>query len=350
MFKTIRDFDVANKRVLVRADFNVPLSEEGEILDDFRIRAALLTIKYLAEKEAKIILMSHLGRPEGRIVEGLRLAPIQKRIGEFLNIPVFMAPDCIGPKTEELIREMKSGEIILLENLRFHPEEEAADENFAKELAKLGDIYINDAFGASHRAHASVSGITKFLPAGAGFLMEKEVKILSGIIENPQRPLVAVIGGKKAETKAGVINKISEIGDWVLIGGLIRKEIKEKNISLKFPEKIIEPVDGLEGKDIGPKTIEIFKEKISQAKTIFWSGPLGQIEEERFSQGSEEIAKLIIESKAFSVAGGGETVAFINRLGLIERFNHVSTGGGAMLEFLSGKSLPGLQALEQQID
>jgi len=233
-----------------------------------------------------------------------------------------------------------------LENLRFHKEEEENDENFARKLASLGDIFINDAFGASHRPHASIVGIPKFLPSAAGLLLEKEIKTLNGLLENPQRPLVAIIGGAKVEDKVKVIDKISELSESILIGGLINKEIKEKNISFKYPRKIISPLDEIEGKDIGPKTIELFKREILRAKTIFWNGPLGKIEEEQFQNGSKKIANYIIESRAFSVVGGGETVEFLNKINLAEKFSHLSTGGGAILEFLSGEKLPGIAALE----
>ena len=344
--KTLRDFDVKNKRVLVRCDFNVPLSDQGNILDDFRIKQTLPTINYLIEKGAKVILMSHLGRPEGRVVESLKLTPVQNRLMEYLDLSITRAPDCIGEEIKKWTMEMLPSEILLLENLRFHKEEEENNESFAKTLSKLGDIYINDAFGVCHRAHASTIGIPKYLPSGAGLLLEKEVKVLRELMENANLPLVAIIGGKKAETKVKVIDKISEIGDWVLIGGLIQKEIKEKDIRLKFPQKIIGPVDEIEGKDIGPETCELFKRKIVLAKTIFWAGPLGIIEEEEFSKGSESVAQAIIKSSAFSVVGGGETVEFINKIGLTEKFNHLSTGGGAMLKFLSGQPLPGIKALE----
>ncbi|MBI2626328.1 MAG: phosphoglycerate kinase [Candidatus Nealsonbacteria bacterium] len=345
--KTVRDFDVANKRVLVRCDFNVPLSETGEILDDFRIKKTIPTIEYLLGKGAKIILMSHLGRPEGKVVEEFRLTPVQDKLTEYLDISVAKAPDCIGAEIEKWTKGMRSGETLLLENLRFYKEEEENDENFAKELSKLGDIYINDAFGASHRAHASIAGITKFLPSAGGLLLEKEIEVLTSLLKNPQKPLVAVIGGKKVEDKAGVVDKISKTADLVLVSGLIEKEIKEKSLEFKYPNKIIGPVDEIGGgKDVGPETIRLFREKIMQAKTVFWSGPLGKIEDEEFAGGTKALAQAIIESKAYSVAGGGETMEFVNKLGLGEKFSHLSTGGGAMLEFLSGKSLPGLEALE----
>lgn len=329
--RTLKDFDVTNKRVLVRADFNVPLSESGDILDDFRIKKTIPTIEYLIEKGAKVILMSHLGRPDGKIMEEFSLRPVAKRLEELLGRNVAFAKD---------------GELVLLENLRFHKEEEENDENFSKELAKLGDIYINDAFSVSHRAHASIVGIAKFLPTGAGLLLEKEIKVLEDLIKNPQKPLVAIIGGKKVEDKSKVIDKISEVADFVLVSGLIKKEIDEKNLKFKYPDKIIGPVDEIGGgKDVGPETLKLFREKIMRAKTVFWSGPLGKIEEDEFAKGTEALIKAIIESGAYSVAGGGETMEFVNQLGFGEKFSHLSTGGGAMLEFLSGEKLPGLEVL-----
>ncbi|MBI2625152.1 MAG: phosphoglycerate kinase [Candidatus Nealsonbacteria bacterium] len=340
--KTIRDFGVRNKRVLVRADFNVPLSppaggqeKQGEILDDLRIRATLPTIDYLINNGAKIILMSHLDSPGGKVVEELKLDKVQERLMEYLDLSITKAPDCIGPKIEKWTKEMRPGEILLLENLRFRKEEENNDENFAADLSKLGDIYINDAFGVSHRAHASIVGVPKHLPSGAGFLLEKEIKTLNMILKNPDKPLIAIVGGVKAETKGAIIDRISKVADWVLVGNIIAKNIDGK--------KVLKPVDG--AKDIGPKTIEIFKEKIFQAKTVFWSGPLGMVEKKEFQKGSLEIAKSIVESKAFSVAGGGETTEFINKIGFEDKFSYISTGGGAMLEFLSGKKLPGIESL-----
>ncbi|MFH1423693.1 MAG: phosphoglycerate kinase [Candidatus Nealsonbacteria bacterium] len=323
IMKTLKDFDVRGKRVLVRVDFNVPLSERGEILDDFRIRETLPTIRYLIKKGAKLLLMSHLGNPGGKFVKELQLTPVSERLAELL-----------GEKVE------------LLENLRFNSGEEQNDENFAKELAQKGDIYINDAFGACHRAHASIVGISKFLPSGAGFLLEKEVESLTKLSINPEKPLVAIIGGAKVETKVVMIDKISEKADFVLISGLIGKGVVGQKIALKYPEKIVFPVDETGGgKDIGQETVKLFKAKIAEAKTIFWNGPLGKIEDEEFASGTEELAKAIAESCAFTVVGGGETVEFITELGLIKKFSHVSSGGGAMLAFLSGEKLPGLEAL-----
>jgi len=342
--KFLKDFVFKGKRVLVRCDFNVPLSEKGEILDDFRIKETIPTIEYLIKKGAKVILMSHLGKPKGKVIESLRLDKIQEKLMEYLDLSIVKAPDCVGSEIENWTKEMAEGEILLLENLRFHKEEEENNENFAKELAKLGDIYINDAFACCHRAHASIVGITKFLPSGAGLLLEKEIKSLEKIIQNPAKPLVSIFGGDDPDFKA--IEEISKIADFILIGGLIENLLKEQNIKLEFPEKIIKPIDDVEGKDIGQKTIKNFKEKISLAKTIFWSGPLGKIEEKRFQKGTKEIAKAIIESGAFSVIGGGETIEFINKLGLVEKFSHVSTGGSALLFYLAGEKLPGIEALK----
>jgi phosphoglycerate kinase len=343
--KTLKDFNFKNKRVLVRCDFNVPLSEKGDILDDFRVQKTLPTINHLVQKEAKIILMSHLDDPEGKVVEILRLTNVQKRLEELLGKSVIKPEDCIGEDIKEKTLKIKD-EIILLENLRFHKEEEEGDLSFAKELSKSGDIYINEAFSVCHRSHASIVGITKYLPSGAGLILEQEIEYLRKIFENPKRPMLAIIGGKKVETKVKFINRISEICDQVLISGLIEKEIEEKKIEIKNPEKIIKPLDSLGGGlDIGPKTIKLFREKIIEAETIIWNGPFGKIEEKQFRKGTKEIARAIIDSKVFSVAGGGETVEFIKDLKLVDKFSHVSTGGGAMLAFLSGEKLPGVEAL-----
>ena len=342
--KFLKDFEVKDKRVLLRCDFNVPLSPEGEILDDFRIKETIPTIEYLIKKGARAILMSHLGKPKGKVVENLKLDRIQEKLMEYMNLSVTKAPDCVGKEIENWSREMASGEVLLLENLRFHKEEEENDENFAKSLAKLGDIYINEAFSCSHRAHASIVGITKFLPSGAGFLLEKEIKSLDKIVQNPKKPLIFIFGGDDPDFE--IVDKVSEKANWILIGGLIERQIVEQNIKLKFPEKIIKPVDSENGTDIGKETLDIFKEKILLAKTIFWSGPLGKIEDERFQKGTKEVAKTIIESGGFSVVGGGETIHFLNEISLLEKFNHVSTGGSALLSYVAGEKLPGIEALK----
>ncbi len=343
--KSLKDFNCHGKKILLRCDFNIPLSEQGNILDDFRIKQTLPTIEYLKERGVKVILISHLNRPEGKELKySLRVVGV--RLQELLGFNVRFLSDCIGDEVKKEIDKMELGEIVLLENLRFHKQEEENDSDFAKELASLGDIYINDAFAVCHRKHASIVGIPQYLVSGQGLLLEKEIKILTDLIKNPKRPLISIIGGKKAETKARFINKISEIADFVLINEILDKEIEEKGIILNNPQKIIRPIDNIDTFDIGPKTIELFKEKIKKAKTVFWSGPLGKIEDKEYRNGSEQIAKAIIESNVFSIMGGGETIEFINQSGESSKFNHLSTGGGAMLSFLSGEELPGLQALK----
>lgn len=344
--KNLKTFNVEEKRILVRCDFNVPLDDKGNILDDFRIIETLPTIRYLIENKARIILISHLGEPDGKVVNILKLDKVQKKLSELLSIVVKKAGDCVGLEVAELVDDLKSGEVLLLENLRFHKGEIENDPEFAKELSKLADIYINDAFSVCHRAHASIAGVPKYLPSYAGFLLEKEILNLNKVLENPEKPMLAIIGGKKVETKTKVINKISKSADFVIISGLIKKEAIEKKIEFDFPEKIVGPLDFLDALDIDEKTQELFREKIKNAKTILWNGPFGKTEDKMYMKGTLEIAKAIIESKAYSVVGGGETVEFIKREGLISKFSHVSTGGGAMLAYLSGDKLPGLKALE----
>lgn len=344
---TLKKVSCKNKKVLLRCDFDVPLSKKGEILDNFRIEGALPTIQYLIKNKAKVVLIGHMGRPHGKVIRSLRLTPVQKRLSKCLGIPVAKTADCVGPEAEKAIADMGPGEVILLENLRFHKEEEENDKAFAKKLAELGDIYVNNAFANSHRNHASMTGIPRYLPSASGFLLEKEIKILNNLIKKPEKPLVAVIGGAKVETKANLINRISEIADTVLIGGLIAREIKEKDIYLNYPRKIVSPAAGeIETKDIGPKTVKLFRTKIMRAKTVFFNGVVGEIEDKRFTKGTEEILKAIIKSKAFSIIGGGDTVKFVNKLGLTSKFNYISTGGGAMIAFLAGEKLPGAEALK----
>jgi len=386
--KTLKDFNFKNKRVLVRCDFNVPLDEKGSILDDFRIRQTIPTIKYLVKEGAKVILISHLDDPKGRIVENLRLTPLQEKLMEYLDLSVVKANDCIGPEVEGWLKEMKEGEILLLENIRFHKGEEENDENFAKELAKLGDTYINDAFSVCHRAHASVVGIPKFLPSGMGLLLEKEIKVLSNVLEKPWRPLVAIIGGVKISTKIKLIEKFLEIADHLLLGGeiantilsgkgiLVGRPLPEKEVLEKIEKidltnlKLHLPVDGIislkerkedflrEGAigtfkkeegvfDIGSETRAIFEKIIKTAKMIIWNGPLGLFEDERFEKGTREVALEIARNHtAFKIIGGGETIEAVTKFGLLDKFDHVSTGGGAMLEFLAGEKLPGIEVLK----
>ena len=395
MIRNLRHFNVKNKRVLVRADFNVPLDKKGNILDDFRIKQTLPTIEYLLKKGAKLILMSHLGKPEGKVVESLKLTPVQEKLKEYLGLPIAKTDDCVGKKTEDRVLGMEPGEILLLENLRFYKEEEesANAENFAKKLAKLGQIYINDAFGACHRPHASIVGVPKYLPSGTGLLLEKEIKILSQVLKRPWRPLVAIIGGAKISSKIKVIEKFLERADHLLLAGkianavlstkgiLLGKPISEPEVVKKVEKidltcsKLHLPVDVLvsladletglkEGYfrqagpgqvrkdeaayDIGPETVRIFSKIIKTAKMIFWSGPSGMFEEQKFEKGTKEIAQSIARNHlAFKIAGGGDTALALNKFGLIDKFDHISTGGGAMLSFLGGEELPGLKALEK---
>jgi len=360
--KTLKDFNFQNKKVLIRCDFNVPINECGDILNDFRIKETIPTLKYLIAKGASLILISHLGDPQGKIVEGLRLNKIKEVLNKYLGFSIEKTNDCIGKEVQKKINQLNQGEVLLLENVRFYKEEEENDESFAKNLANLADIYINEAFSVCHRNHASVSGVAKFLPSGAGLLLEKEINVINKLKDNPEKPLVVIIGGKKVETKSKLIDNFSDNAEWILVGGLLIKEIKDKNLKLKKPEIILGPVDIIDENlnikkieeinnepmpDIGPETIKIFKEKIQKAKTIFWNGPLGKTEEEKFTTGSKEIAKAIVDSKAFSVVGGGETVEFITKQGIFNQFGHVSTGGGAMMAYLGGEQLPGLKALEK---
>lgn len=389
MSKTLQDFNFKNKKVLLRCDFNVSLSKKGEILDDFRIKQTIPTIEHLIKQGAKVILMSHLGNPGGKTVENLRLIPVQEKLKEYLNISIIKTDDCIGKNVEDTVNQMKEGEVLLLENIRFHKEEEEGDLNFAEKLAKLADIYINDAFGVCHRKHASVALLPKFLPYGKGLLLEKEIKTLSNVLEKPWRPLVVIIGGVKISTKIKMIEQFLKTADHLLIGGKIANTVlsgkgiligrplpddetleKINRIDLTNPKMHL-PVDGIislknkeegfirqgavgtakkeEGVyDIGPETIKIFKEIIKTAKMIVWNGPLGLFEDKKFEKGTREIAEEIVRNyNAFKIVGGGETISIITKLGLLDKFDHVSTGGGAMLEFLSGEKLPGIAALEE---
>lgn len=339
--KTIKNLkNLKGKKVIVRCDFNVPL-KNGKILDDFRIKAAFPTIKYLLSKKAQIILISHLGDPGGKKKEELSLKPIANYLRKKLRVKVSLLEDIpsqIPPKKEKTI--------FLLENIRFWEGEEKCDLEFAKKIAKLGEIFVNEAFSASHRKHASLYLLAKLLPSYLGICFENELKNLEKFLKSPKKPLICLIGGKKIETKAPLIEKFLEMADWILVNHLIWHEIKEKMPQLKDSSKIIYPIDGVnENLDIGPKTIQVFEEKIRQGKTIFWNGPFGKVEEKKYQEGTKQIAKIISKVKALSIVGGGETIEFLNSLKLIKKFTFVSTGGGAMLEFLSGKKLPALEVL-----
>jgi len=387
--KFLKDFNVKNKRVLVRCDFQIPLSEKGEILDDFKIKLTIPTIEYLKKKKAKIILMSHW-QPEGK-GEAQSLKPIFFRLKELLGQELKFLDDCLGEKVKKEIEKMKMGEVLLLENLRFYKEEKENNLDFAQKLAKLGDIYINEAFSVCHRAHASIVGIPKYLPSAMGFLLEKEIKNLNKILKNPFHPLVVIIGGKKIETKIKVIENFLERADHLLLGGKIANTIlgvkgifKDGFLTEGIEEKMFKKIESLDLTnpklhlpldvivsldetglvyirqaapanfkkdemilDIGPETINIFSKIIKQAKMILWNGPLGLFERKLFEKGTKEIAQAIVQNRsAFKVAGGGETVAALNKFGFFNNFDHVSTGGGAMLEFLAGEELPGIKALK----
>ena len=355
--KSIRDIDVLNKRVLVRVDFNVPLDLETKtkITDDKRIRESLATINYLIEHNAKVILCSHIGKTK----EKLSLAPVAKRLSELLGKEVPLLVDVIGPNVEKVVNNMKPQDVVLLDNLRKFEQEEANDEAFAKSLASLGDIFVNDAFGTAHRAHASTEGVTKFLPSVCGFLIEKEIKALDDGINNPVRPLVAIIGGAKVSSKIAVLeedkidtaieimDKAKNLGVKLVlpIDTVVAREFKEDAEAMVV--KINEIPVGFQGLDVGPKTVEVFKEEIANAGTVVWNGPVGVFEYAKFAKGTIEIAKALAESKAVSIIGGGDSASAVAKFGLEDKMTHVSTGG-ASLEFMEGKELPGIVALEDK--
>ena len=346
--KTIKDIEVIGKKVLLRCDFNVPVDEKGNILDDYRIKQAIPTIKFLIEKKAKVIIMSHLD-PESTGVADKKytLDRVGERLAEYLNMDIAKADGCIGPEIEGNVTALKDGQVMLLENLRFYKEETSGDLDFAKKLSYLGEVYVNEAFSVCHRAHASIIGIPQFLPHCMGLLLEKEITTLDKIMRAPEKPMVAIVGGTKVETKSKFINNISEVSDFVLISGLLKKEVDEKGIQFKYPEKVIGPVGELGALDINEESIKLFHDKIISAKTVLWNGPFGKFEDAEYARGTLAIANAIIESGAFSVVGGGETVEFLEKQGMIDKFGHVSTGGGAMLNYLSGDILPGIVALQQ---
>ena len=387
--KTIKDIDLKGKRVLVRVDFNAPL-KEGKVADDTRLRAALPTIRYLLDQGTKVILMSHLGRPKGKVVDGLRLDPVAKRLSELLGLPVRKLDDCVGDEVKAAIAGMKPGEVVLLENTRFHPEESKNDPDFARKLAELADVFVNDAFGAAHRAHASIVGVAGYLPAVAGLLMEKELSFLSKALESPERPFVAILGGAKISDKIGVIrNLLPKVDALLVAGGMANTFLKAKGYGVgeslveeesldvarglmeEAGEKLVLPVDAVVADrfaadaasnavpvdevppdwrilDVGPETVELFQGKLAVAKTIVWNGPLGVFEFPRFAEGTFAIARFLAELKATTIVGGGDVVAAVRRAGVADKITHVSTGGGVALEFLEGKELPGVAALEDR--
>jgi len=391
--QTIKDINVKGKKVIVRVDFNVPLDKSLNITDDRRITEALPTIQYLIKGgAAKVILMSHLGRPDGQVVESLRLNPVAERLEKFLSEKVLKLDECIGEKVKEAVAKSKEW-VILLENLRFHKEEEKNDDKFAKELASLADIYVNDAFGTAHRAHASTAGITKFLPSVAGFLIDKEMKYLGKAVENPQKPFVVILGGAKVSDKITLIENLLTKADTILIGGgmaytflkaqgksignskleadkievakslLEKAKVKKIDIVLSTDFVVVQDFnssqgmkvvkdqieDGWQGVDIGPETRKRFKEVLAKAKTIIWNGPVGVFENDDFAKGTKEIAEYIATLKGVtSIIGGGDSAAAISKFKLDDKMTHISTGGGASLEFLEGKILPGIAALNDK--
>lgn len=389
----ITDVDVRGKRVLMRADFNVPVNEQGEITDDKRITAALPTIKYLVDHKAKVILMSHFGRPKGKPVDSMRLDPVAKRLSELLGQPVVKVDDCIGEVVEQAVAKLNEGDVLLLENVRFYAEEEANDLEFAKKLAAVGDIYVNDAFGTAHRAHASTAGVAEYLPAVSGFLMEKELKFLGGAVNDPKRPFVAILGGAKVQDKIAVIEALLNKVDTLIIGGgmaytflkakgyeigkslldadridfckKIMADAEAKGVQLLLPVDVVVaaefaadaehkvvaadqiPADW-EGLDIGPETIKLFSDAIAKAETVIWNGPMGVFEFPAFAKGTNAVAQALADSSAITIIGGGDSAAAVEQAGLAEKMTHVSTGGGASLEFLEGKELPGVAALNDR--
>ena len=389
--KTVKDVALKGKRVLLRADLNVPLSDGG-VEDDTRIRESLPTIKYILDEGGRLIIMSHLGRPKGEVKPELSLAPVAERLGELLGQEVVMAPDCVGAEVKALVDQLTDGQAILLENTRFHAGESKNDPAFVAQLAELGDILVNDAFGTAHRAHASNVGLAEALGGSvAGFLMEKEIEYLTRATESPKHPYIIVLGGAKVSTKIGVVDNLLKVADNILMGGLMANvylsaaghkvgkskiepdllESARRGLSKDLDGKIKLPLDHIAAEelsadakgeyfpqldlpeevmalDIGPKTVESYKSILADAQTIFWNGPLGVFEYESFSGGTRAIATAIAESSATTIAGGGETVAAINKFGLARNFDHISTGGGASLEFLEGKELPGITSISEK--
>lgn len=343
--KYLKDLDFKNKRVLVRVDYNVPI-ENGEIKDDSRIKITLPTIEYILKKpKSKIVLLSHLGRPDGKVVPEFSLRPVAEKLKELLRREIKFIDDIISEKGDESVRGLSDGEIALAENIRFHPEEEKNDEQFAVKICHHFGVFVNDAFSASHRAHATVSQIPRFKPSCAGFLMEREIKELSRALNPPKRPAMAIIGGAKIETKLPVIENLAKVYDVVLVGGKIAVEAKEKNMN--FSQNVVLPEDFAEGNfDIGPKTIEKYQMAISAAAFLVWNGPMGKFEEKEYRKGTDVVYDAIVSADAYKIAGGGESFEYIDSRNGAGKFNFISSGGGAMLSFLSGKKLPGIEALE----
>ena len=391
--KSIKDIQISGKRLLMRVDFNVPLDKEQKITDDNRIQAALPTIKYALNNNAKLILMSHLGRPKGEVKKEFSLAPAAQRLSELLGKPVKMMQDCIGDEVKQAVSAMADANVIMLENLRFHKQETDNDAEFAKELASLGEVFVNDAFGTCHRAHASTEGVTKYLESASGLLVEKEIEYFEKIVTQPEKPFVFLLGGAKVADKIPVIENMMEKADSILIGGAMAYTFMKvkgidvgssrmeeemidtvKNILDKAKSKgvdIVLPVDhivtdnietasnvkttdgesieqGWMGVDIGPKSVELFNKKLTQAKTVVWNGPVGIFENDKFAAGTKRLAEIIAASSATSVIGGGDTAAAVAKFGVADKMSHISTGGGASLEYLEGKVLPGVAALSDK--
>ena len=390
---SLTEADVAGKRVLVRADFNVPLDDSGKITDDTRIRAALPTIKDLTGKGAKVILCSHMGRPKGEVKEGLRLTPVAARLSELLGQEVTKCDDCVGDAVAATVNGMSNGQVVLLENLRFHSEETKNDPEFAKALASNADVYVNEAFGTAHRAHASTEGVTKYLsPSVAGYLIEKELEFLQNAVDNPKRPLAAIIGGSKVSSKIGVIETLLDKCDKLLIGGgmiftfykarglnvgkslveedklelakSLEAKAKEQGVELLLPTDVVvadnfapdanaktvsinDIPDGWMGLDIGPDSVQVFQDALADCNAVIWNGPMGVFEFDKFAVGTEAIANTLAgKPDAITIIGGGDSVAAVEKVGVAEKMSHISTGGGASLELLEGKKLPGILALD----
>ncbi len=393
--RNIEDIDVKGKRVIVRCDFNVPMDDNNYITDDIRIKGAIPTIKYLVDNKAKVILLSHLGRPKGVPNQKYSLEPVAKRLAGLLNQQITFASDeeVVGESAEKAVFEMEEGEVVLLENVRFRKEEEKNDPKFSKDLANLGDIFVNDAFGTAHRAHASTAGIAEYIPSAVGYLIQKEIEIMGKALDNPQRPFVAILGGAKVSDKIGVIKNLTEKVDVLIIGGgmaftflkakgynigksLLEEEkvelakelidnAKDKGVKLLLPLDVVvaeefkedtyhktvlanEIPENMMGLDIGPKTIELFSSEIKQSKTVIWNGPMGVFEIPAFAIGTKEIAKAVSESGGTTIIGGGDSASAVEQLGFADNMTHISTGGGASLEFLEGIELPGISVIDNK--